>query len=415
MDARQNLIKFILSKNWILLNEGSKFDLFLPPRELGFEENYKLPIPKLFNTEDYENILHDTIKFVIELYDLREEEFYEKSTGYFNTLLNNAIYFKLNSENIRYEKTLEVNEIWNFLKNLSTSYTNYVSINFAKHFSRDFGYDAKRTSTALGKFLNLTKLRVVALEYHSFSFGVSSDTIMGSNEIQNKDISIWRKNLVKSYNNDVIDIDYNSPEILDFLASSYNENERRLIYTPIIKSINNPSNYTITLTNKNFKPLKSIKRLSKQNIDYILPKNAKEIDDNESKINFIRTIIPVDSSKNIIKLNVAELEEENLFTQKLEEITGRIEELNLDHNIKVKLKVAIDFALVYNPYTAMFTVHTNEPWLEFNIKNFNNLQKEFDKKITELIHYCKANKEPKSEYDKNIYIFLSTVLPEDSF
>lgn len=409
---RDNLIKLILDKNWILISEGLKYDLYKPPTEMGFNENFSLPVPRFYLSEDYDKTLHETIKFILNLYDIREEEFYEKSSGYFNVLLNNAIYFKLKSENVKYEKTLEVNEIWNFLKNLSTSYTNYIKINFERQFSDYFGFDSGRINKALFKFLNLTKLRVVALEYKSFSFGVSADIMMGTQEIQNKDISEWRRRIVKEYNDEVIDINYNSEEFLNLLTLKYNDNERRLIYTPIIKSINNPSNYTISLTNKNFEPQKFIKRLSKQTIDYFIPKDSKAIEENETTINFIKTIIPVDSSKNIIKLNVSDLEHESLFTQKLEEISGQIIELNIGVR-KIKLNIPVNFTLSYNPYNTMFSVLIIEPNLKFDIKNFNNLQKEFDEKIIEMIQYFKMNKKFDSYNDKFLFKFLQKILPEN--
>jgi len=282
-------------------------------------------------------------------------------------------------------KQLEVNEIWEFLKNLSLSYSNFVKINFAKKFSSTLNFDEKRTNTAASKLLNLSSLRVVALEYRSFSFGVSADKIMGRNEIENKSISEWRNNLINDFNNEVIDIDFDSNDIQKLLFEKYEKEEIKSIYYPIVKSINNNSNYTIAITNKNFSPKRKLKRISTQTLKSVFPKAENEIDEKSGNVNFIRTVIPVDNSKNIIKINVSSLTEDNLFTQRFEEIPGKLEEINLSFNDKFLLIKPIEFTLSHNPFSGNFKVHLKEIDLIFNIENFNHLQREFDEQMKKLI------------------------------
>lgn len=409
---KDKLIGFIKENGWKLSKNGVKYDFYSPPSKLGFQKGYELPIPIQENLEDHIKTLEETVNLISSLYDVRKEQFYQETTGYFETLLNDAIFFKLNSENVKFEKTLEVNEIWNFLKNLSTSYTNYVKINFAKKFSKNYNFDVKKTNSALSKFLNLSRLRVVALEYRSFSFGVSVDKIMGKYEITDKQIKKWRNKIINQYNDEVIDIDYNSDAIQNTLLKKYERDEIKQIYYPIIKSINNVTNYSISITNRNFTPKKKFKRLTKQTISSLLPKVAKYELEEKTEINFIKTIIPVDRSKNIIKLDVSELESENLFTQKLSEINGTLGHTNLDVNDKVELLKLVKFKLSYNAVNLDYTLIIPEGNITISLKHFNHIQKEFDEEISKLIIKYSNKENIKSKKDTKLYNFLTTIIPK---
>ena len=59
----------------------------------------------------------------------------------------------------------------------------------------------------------------------------------------------------------------------------------------------------------------------------------------------------------------------------------------------------------------MFSVVLIEPNIKFDIKNFNNLQKEFDERIIELINYFKTNKYKEEISNKYLLEFLHNILP----
>jgi hypothetical protein len=408
---RNRIIQYIIDNGWTLTEFGDKFDFYKPPVSLGFEYSYNLPIPKDDNSEDFNQNLRGTIDFLTQLYDIKEEEFYLETTGYFNTLLRDALYFKMSSENVKFGKTLEVNEIWEFLKNLSTSYSNYVKINFIKKFAEILNYDEKRTNVAMNKLLNLSSLRVVALEYHSFSFGVSADKMMGKHEIENKTILEWRNNLITDFNNEVIDIDFNVDKTQKELLNKYEKDEIKLIYLPIIKSINNNSSYSISLTNKNFSLKRKLKRIPINTLNSFFPKSDVENLEKKSEINFIKTVIPVDKSKKFIKLNVSDFDQDNLFTQRFAEITSAITEINYSQNDKFTLLKPVEFVLSHNPYQSIFEFELVEVNIKFNITNINNIQKEFDLVMKDYIEMFKNDPLKNDPKTIPIYDFLKQIIP----
>lgn len=317
----------------------------------------------------------------------------------------------MSSENERFGKTLEVNEIWDFLKNLSTSYSNYVKINFLKKFGSLYESDSQKINIVSNRFLKFSNLRLVALEYRSFSFGVSVDRIMGRNEIESKPIIEWRENLINEFNDKVLGIDYSSEKVLTDLFESDESEEARLIYYPILRSVNNNSKYSISITNNEFVPKRTFGRVNKKIIQNLVKRQTEEMDE-EVKTTFIRTVLPVDNSKSEIRLKVSDLEGESLFTQHYNEISEKFTEFNSKKFGLIKLTKDVDFTVTSNIKTGKYIISLTNLGYQFNLDTLTYIQKAFDNfletKIEEIINGSDSNSMVILELKK----FLTEILPE---
>lgn len=407
----QALKKYLENKNWVLQREGERFLFYKPPVELGFDEKYLLPVPKISTKEDFNPALQDTIKLIANIYEVDINEITHDVTNYFEILKKDAMYFKLQSENLMFQQTLEVNDIWNFLKNLSTSYTNYVKVEFAKNFYPVFGADNDRIKKSLNKLLDLTRLRVVALEYASFSVGVSADNFMGKNEIEIKEIQEWRGQIVKNYKNDVIEVNFDSIEQVDSILQKFNDEERRKIFDPLVSSINNTSDYFITLTDSAFSPKKKLKRIPSQTVDILIP--SEPIKETPKKIiGLYQTILPIDESKSAIKLKVREIEENSLFTKKLDEVEAKVSKLTY-RDTEIKLKKDIDCLVRYNESDSEFVANIKELDINIRLVDLNSLQSELDSAFEKLIDLYFFREQALDEKGVKIKEYLSSILPEN--
>jgi len=407
----KELKTYIESRNWVLQREGERFLFYKPPVELGFDDKYLLPVPKVSSKDDFNTALNDTLKLIANIYEVDVNEITHDVTNYFEILKKDAMYFKLNSENLIFQQTLEVNDIWNFLKNLSTSYTNYIKIEFGKNFYPQFGADNDRIKKALNKLLDLTRLRVVALEYASFSVGVSADNFMGKNDIEIKEIQEWRGQIIKNYKNEVIEVDFDSIESVDNVLQKFNEDERRKIFDPLVTSINNTSDYYISLTDSTFTPKKKLKRIPSQTVDILIPKESVK-ETPKKKVGLYRTILPIDESKSSIKFKVSEIEENNLFTEKLEEVELQITKLNYRDNTLV-LKNEIGCQVRFNEHEGFFVANIKDLDVNINLTDLNSLQSEIDKAFSKMIDYYYFREQPSDEKGIKILDFLRQVLPDD--
>ena len=206
----ETITDYLEDKKWQLNKIGEKYLFYVPPVELGFSADYFLPVPRRKKTDDFDRVLQETAAIISEIYNVNIEAIALGVTDYFDILKKDAIYFKLSSENVMFQKTLEINDVWNFLKNLTTSYTNYIKVELRNNFYTQLGADNNRVKKLQNKLIELTKLRVVALDYQSFSFGVAADTMMGRTEIEHKEVQRWREKLTRNFMADVVGVDYGS-------------------------------------------------------------------------------------------------------------------------------------------------------------------------------------------------------------
>lgn len=335
------LIKVLTEKNWVLKDSNSRFQFYKPPKELGFDEPYVLPIPSNEQVYDFNKAMKIATNVISEVYQKDISQLITDVENYLDVLKKDAIYFKLTSEEVMFGNTLEINDIWNFLKNLSASYQSYIQINFFKYFSNI--YNAEKLNKIIDPLLKFSRLRLVDLEYKSFSIGVSADSMMGNETIQYKDVSQWRKKKVQLYKNEIIDINYNDREAIDKIVKRYDDDERRRIFDPLIKSINSRE-HRIYITDSTFNPRKELRKLPDSTVETILPK-AKEVKE-ERNIEMVEIFTTIDRSKKYFTIKTDELGKD-LFSQKINEISWRLDSILFDDKlvqftIPIEYKISLD-------------------------------------------------------------------------
>lgn len=409
----EKITDYLEDKKWQLNKIGDKYLFYAPPADLGFPSSYTLPIPRRKKAEDFHSVLEKTAVIIAEIYDTNVASITQGVTDYFDILKKDALYFKMSSENVMFQKTLEINDIWTFLKNLTQSYTNYIKIEFRNQFYSKLGADNNRIKKIQNKLIELTKLRIVAIDHQSFSFGVAADILMGRTEIEYKEVQKWREKLTRNFMNDVIAVNYSSRNDIETVLEKYTEEERKSIFAPIIGSINNNSDFTISITDKDYVVKRELKRISSQVTGLVLPKeiNAEKP---QKRIGFYRTIIPVDINKSAIKLRVSDLQENNLFTQKLEALDGIINHLTIDGK-DIPLKKKIDFSVNFDEKNEIFQILIPVINIHFSLKDFNELQQEFNEQFSTLISYYLNIKGKPDKRSKEIISYLKKILPVPFF
>jgi hypothetical protein len=332
------LIKVLTEKNWVLKSSNPKFQFYVPPKDLGFDESYVLPIPSNEKVSDFDKAIKIASNVIGEIYQTDISQLITDVENYLDVLKKDAIYFKLTSEEAMFGNTLEINHIWSFLKNLSASYQNYIQVNFYKHFS--FVYSADKLNKIIEPLTKFSRLRLVDLEYKSFSIGVSADSMMGNETIHYKDVSQWRQKKVHLYKNEILDVNYNDREAIDKIVKKYDDNERRKIFDPLIKSIN-AREHRIYLTDPTFKPKKELLKLPESTVQTILPK-VKEVMD-EPNIEMIEIVTTIDKSKKYLTIKTDELGKD-LFSHTINETSWKLDEISVDDK-PVKFTVPIEYKI----------------------------------------------------------------------
>jgi hypothetical protein len=335
------LIKLLNDKNWKLSSASKNYQFFTPPEELGFDSSYSLPVPSKEDTINFNRAIKAASNVISDVYQKDFEQLVSDVENYLDVLKKDAVFFKLSSNEAMFGDTLEVNHIWKFLKNISTSYTNFLHIDFYNTFKEV--YNSEKLKKIADPVLKYSRLRLVDLEYKSFSIGVSSDSMMGNTNLPFRDVIDWRKDKVLTYRKEVIDIDYGDKNEIDSLLEKYNDEERKGIFGPIIQSINSKE-HKVFLTDPSFKPKKELRRLPPSTVDTIIPKQKdKSV---EQDIEMVQLITAVDKSKKSITIKTEDLEGD-LFSQKTTEFLWNEHNIVVDDNIihfknPITYKVTLD-------------------------------------------------------------------------
>ncbi len=381
----EKVVKFLQKEGWEKVKTNGEFVFYKSPTHIGLSDDYTLPIPILTatNEEDFPRRLNEAINFLAEIYEVTPEKLFYEVGNYLEVLKGDALFFTLKSDEVLFSHTLELNHITQFLKNLSTSYENYVKIKFQHTFGLLYNNDPFRINKAANKLLAFSKLRLVDLVFESFSFGVSIDKQMG-NEQLTKEMKGFRKGLLSSYRKEVIEVDFISETTINELVQNFSIAERKAIYEPFIKSINEEA-HSIILTNSNFTPQIAYHKIPQSTIKIIVPSKVKE--QLAPNIKMMQILVPVDKTKSKITIPTKEIEND-LFSQSIEEykiIVDTIEE----GEEKIKLKEKIDFTIRQEVETGEFIVIFAPLAFELRVKDFSKIKDEFFAAFVSNLNYYK--------------------------
>lgn len=404
------VIKFLDNKGWKTEKANKRFVFYKPPEELGFDASYTLPVPVLIDAKDFKKSLNYTIRVLSDIYELKVEEMFLGVGNYMEILKKDAVYFKLNSKEVFFSHTLEIDHIWQFLQNLTKSHANYIEFDFRKKFSKLFINKETSLKNTISKIKKTSRLRLVDLEYKSFSFGVSTDTVMGNEKIDIKEVINWRKEVMPQYKKEVIDIDFNSPEDVDFVLRKFSDDERRAIYGPLLECTNKDA-YTISITNSKFEPQKKLRKVPRSTLNKVIVPRLRVKE--EGNIEVMEVIMEVDKSKDKTTIKNKDLGI-NLFAQPKEEFNYKIDKIPYKEGRTVKLKKAIEVLVKKDKESRGYLVSFPPLEISLTVNKFNDIKSAFLAKLIDLIDHNFKLKDVDvnqlSEYDKKIKDFLSLII-----
>lgn len=408
----EKVVKFLQNEGWEKTKTNGEFVCYKSPTHIGLSDDYTLPIPILTTTnkEDFPRRLNEAIDFLAEVYEVTPEKLFYEVGNYLEVLKGDALFFTLKSEEVLFSHTLELNHITQFLKNLSTSYENYVKIKFQEELGQLYNNDPFRINKAVNKLLAFSKLRLVDLEFESFSFGVSVDTQMG-NEQLTKEMKGFRKTLLASYKKEVMEVDFIEETVVASVLQTFSANERKAIYEPFLKSINQEA-YSIILTNSNFTPQIAYRKIPKSTVKIIVPTKIKE--QLAPNVQMMQIIVPVDKTKSKITIPTKEIDDD-LFSQSIEEYKITVDTIEVGEE-KIKLKEKIDFTIRQEAETGEFIVIFAPLAFELKVKDFSKIKDEFFAAFVSNLNYykylIKKREQLTKPSEKRLVKFFRLVLPD---
>jgi|GEM_PF-3029573 hypothetical protein len=337
------ITSFLEKNGWSHQGSSEYYDYYKPSADMGFEEKYQLNVPIRFTAPDYNESINFIARVVADFYESTPDELFYDVTDYASLLKRNAVYMKLASREPRLrDHSINTLHVINVLNGLSRSYENYIKISFKKLFSGKFR-DAKKTMNAANKLLEVSPLRIVDLEFQSFSFGVSVDTLMGKEGISIEEVLRWREISLSRYNSEVLNADFYSRDGIEHIKSMFDPGERKAIYEPIFKAINSNA-YSLSLTDNEYRPQKTFNQVPRSTELEIIPPETR-VDESLRQIGYYSVLIAFDRSTPLSKgVNISKkMLEDDLFAKPIDiiEIDHIIDGANVI-KFQQPLKVVLD-------------------------------------------------------------------------
>jgi hypothetical protein len=258
------------------------------------------------------------------------------SNAYLDFLREKAINIKIDPKVKLYSQAIALDAIVETLRNFRTSLTNYVEINFRKHFSESDFQDYNHVLATIKKDYNPL---CVNLSFRSFSASICVDDKVTFKEY-NPRVLEWKGNLFSSYKEEVIDVEYESENSLKGIVEKYSAEERDLIYSPILDSIKDRNVYKVSITDRGFRNvIKTFRPVSRTVHDILVPKIKKYKGEKEKVL--VQSYALSDDPRNLHKKDIFESTEIEYA-----EFTKNISEVSLDRDYLV-VKNPFDIKIIY--------------------------------------------------------------------
>ncbi|MDQ3191768.1 MAG: hypothetical protein M3Q58_09250 [Bacteroidota bacterium] len=314
------------------------------------------------------SLLNDLIKNAIESKFVVSDAV---ENSYLELLREKAINLKITPKENKYSKAVVVSHVIDFLKNIENSFVRFSEINFNKLFDKtDFtDYD-----NVLNLFKQETKQLCVDFEFNSFGVSIVSDSeIMNYGDIYSKKFTNFKKELFTNFQKDVLLPDLNASEFQSRIKEKYTPEERIQIYSPIIDSLGEKSDYKVSMTNKNFKKIiKDYSPVNKQSQEVLKPKIIKPESEDDTRV--IKRTFEVTNSTGSTKSKI--------FSDHLDYAEFRITFENLNYLAKnVYFKDPYEVKIIFKDM--VFIINDTSYKIYAQDKDYKEVQKLYSKQFIE--------------------------------
>lgn len=214
--------------------------------------------------------------------------------NYINVIKQHAVNLKVEPKTNRYSKAVVLDSIVDFLKNVQTSYKNFAEVLFRKSFGVN---DFADFDSALTSFKRDSNLLAVDLKFQSFGVALVADTsIMNYKFDSSQKFTDFKLTIFDDFKKDVLFADLNSEQFQQEIGQKYSETERSKIYSAIVNSLDNKSDYRVSISDQDFKfKVKDLPTVNKKTLSFLKPKVAKH-EEEEKELLIKRTMELTDAA-----------------------------------------------------------------------------------------------------------------------
>jgi hypothetical protein len=261
-------------------------------------------------------------------------------TNILKSMRETGYYFALKTNTPRYGRAVKLHDAGYFLIDISQSAHEYVKNDFYNKYKGDFT-DLKQLEKAVSNVEEFAEPLVVDAKFSSFEVMLSIDRYMGYDG-EKTAYRNWRKDLMKNYHDDVINIDYNSKEAISKLEERFpNEATRRRIIKPVMDILVS-KDYKLETRSANGDYKKIHPSISKKTYKEIIKTSPPNPDSIEKK-KILNVIVEVTEKDGVISFGKKTMNENILFQREEAQVDLSVNYLNISG-----MEITFKQPLIYN-------------------------------------------------------------------
>lgn len=222
-----------------------------------------------------------------------------ESKSYLNILKDKAFYLKIGVIDKKYANTIGFNQlVSNYITRISSSFKSFLKADFNNNFKVTYS-DINILDKKFKAIESDLDYRMVDLKCASFEIGLAIDNVM-KGSIGDTSMKVWAIQVGDKYKELVLENSFNE-ESINVIINEYTEEDRKKIYEPIFKIIEN-TNVKLQIKNSKDSTYSIIKSPNKHTIEKIIPKKTNKVNDEKDLqiVNLTTVIDKNKSSKSII-------------------------------------------------------------------------------------------------------------------
>ena len=222
------------------------------------------------------------------------------------------------------------------LKRVKESFLNFVEIDFWKNF-HNAGF--KEPDKLLAGLRSEANPLLVNLKFSSFAASISSDLVVMARQYT-PEINTWKREVFARYRTEVFEAsNYESEEAAKQIAEPYTPQERRRIFQPVVELFKESNNYSLALTDSQFRQKRRVyKPVAKRVRNILIPALTEEETQRHKSLFQIMGMGDAESASGKLDIISRQEMESASFTHTLSHIRSEKDELYLSEEIDITIR-----------------------------------------------------------------------------
>lgn len=312
--------------------------------------------------------------------------------NYINVLKESSYIFNIESSDDAHENTVGAREAAFVLNNISNSIEGYIKVKANSIYSQHYA-DTSRIKRRVNQVKDRLSPRIAQTFDHSFEVWLAMDivTFQGDNQYDAE----LRNGIVEGYKQDVLDVDFTSEQDAKIIAAKFNPSERKMIYEPLIRVLDNEDiKVTITDYKQTIKRSQKNLRTASSFKDIIFPKpTLEELEEELKKKNkIISIVLNLKEGEDVSKISKKTLTDHMVFSEDIGETPLKIETpIDIDGN-RINIKKSLICKLKVDPEGDL-EIYNSDLEISANGTDLQDVLASIKRQFLQLVQDFKNNKE----------------------